>query len=90
MATFNPQTFFNQVGNGKTTLKIPKKQVLFSQGDTTDAVFYVQAGKVKLIVVSPQGKEAVIAILEPGSFFGEGCLAGQPMHLAMQMGLSSY
>jgi CRP/FNR family transcriptional regulator, cyclic AMP receptor protein len=82
MATFNPQTFFNQVGNGKTTLKIPKKQVLFSQGDTTDAVFYVQAGKVKLIVVSPQGKEAVIAILEPGSFFGEGCLAGQPMHLA--------
>jgi len=82
MATFNPQTFFNQVGNGKTTLKIPKKQVLFSQGDTTDAVFYVQAGKVKLIVVSPQGKEAVIAILEPGSFLGEGCLAGQPMHLA--------
>jgi len=82
MATFNPQTFFSQVGNGKTTLKIPKKQVLFSQGDTTDAVFYVQAGKVKLIVVSPQGKEAVIAILEPGSFFGEGCLAGQPMHLA--------
>ena len=82
MATFNPQTFFNQVGNGKTTLKVPKKQVLFSQGDTTDAVFYVQAGKVKLIVVSPQGKEAVIAILEPGSYFGEGCLAGQPVHLA--------
>jgi len=82
MATFNPQTFFNQVDNGKTTLKVPKKQVLFSQGDTTDAVFYVQAGKVKLIVVSPQGKEAVIAILEPGSFFGEGCLAGQPVHLA--------
>ncbi|HEX4968560.1 MAG TPA: Crp/Fnr family transcriptional regulator [Nitrospiraceae bacterium] len=82
MATFNPQTFFNQVDNGKTTLKLPKKQVLFSQGDTTDAVFYVQAGKVKLIVVSPQGKEAVIAILEPGSFFGEGCLAGQPVHLA--------
>ena len=82
MATFNPQTFLNQVGNGKTTLKVPKKQILFSQGDATDAVFYVQAGKVKLIVVSPQGKEAVIAILEPGSFFGEGCLAGQPMHLA--------
>src|SRR6476661_3992082 len=82
MATFNPQTFFNQVGNGKTTLKIPKKQVLFSQGDTTDAVFYVQAGKVKLIVVSPQGKEAVVAILEPGSFFGEAGLAGQPVHLA--------
>jgi CRP/FNR family transcriptional regulator, cyclic AMP receptor protein len=83
MATFNnPQTFLNQVGNGKTTLKVPKKQVLFSQGDTMDAVFYVQAGKVKLSVISPQGKEAVIAILEPGSFFGEGCLAGQLVHLA--------
>ena len=82
MATFNPQTFLSQVGNGKTTLKFPKKQILFSQGDTTDAVFYVQAGKVKLTVVSPQGKEAVIAILEPGSFFGEGCLAGQLVHLA--------
>ena len=82
MATFNPQTFLSQIGNGKTTLKVPKKQILFSQGDTTDAVFYVQAGKVQLTVVSPQGKEAVIAILEPGSYFGEGCLAGQPVHLA--------
>ena len=82
MATFNPQTFLNQVGTGKTTLKVPKKQVVFSQGDTLDAVFYIQAGKVKLTVVSPHGKEAVIVILEPGSFFGEGCLAGQPVHLA--------
>jgi CRP/FNR family transcriptional regulator, cyclic AMP receptor protein len=82
MPTFNPQTFLNQVGNGKTTLKVPKKQVIFSQGDTTVAVFYVQAGKVKLSVVSPHGKEAVIAILERGSFFGEGCLAGQLVHLA--------
>ena len=82
MATFNPQTFLTQVGNSRTMLKFPKKQFLFSQGDTADAVFYVQAGTVKLTVVSPQGKEAVIAILEPGSFFGEGCLAGQPVHLA--------
>jgi CRP/FNR family cyclic AMP-dependent transcriptional regulator len=82
MTTFNPQTFLNQVGNGKATLKFPKKQILFSQGDLTDAVLYVQAGTVKLTVVSPQGKEAVIAILEPGSFFGEGCLAGQLVHLA--------
>jgi len=56
--------------------------VLFSQGDTTDAVFYIQAGKIKLTVVSPQGKEAVIVILEPGSFFGEGGLDGQSVHLA--------
>jgi CRP/FNR family transcriptional regulator, cyclic AMP receptor protein len=82
MATFNPQTFLNQVGNGKTTLKVPKKQVLFSQGDASDAVFYIQAGKVKLTVVSPHGKEAVIVILEPRSFFGEGCLAGQLVQLA--------
>jgi len=82
MATFNPQTLLKQVGNGKSTLTSPKKQVIFSQGDTTDAVFYIQAGKVKLTVVSPQGKEAVIVILEPGSFFGEGGLAGQPVHLA--------
>jgi CRP-like cAMP-binding protein len=82
MATFNPQTFLTQARSGKTTLKSPKKQVLFSQGDPTDAVFYIQAGKVKLSVVSPQDKEAVIAILEPGSFFGEECLTGQPVHLA--------
>jgi len=82
MATFNPQTFLNQIPNGKTMVKSPKREVVFSQGDTTDAVFYIQAGKVKLTVVSPQGKEAVIVILEPGSFFGEGGLAGQPVHLA--------
>jgi len=82
MPTFNPQTFFNRIGNGKTTLDSPKKQILFSQGDTADAVFYIQAGKVKLTTVSPRGKEAVIVILEPGSFFGEGCLAGQPVQLA--------
>ena len=82
MATFNPQTLLKQVGKGKTTLTSPKKQVLFSQGDTTDAVFYIQAGKVKLSVVSPHGKEAVIGILGRGSFFGEGGLAGQPLYLA--------
>jgi len=82
MTTFNPQTYLNLVGNGKTTLKSSKKQILFSQGDVADAVFYLQAGKVKLSVVSPHGKEAVIVILEPGSFFGEGCLAGQLVQLA--------
>ena len=82
MATFNPQTFLKQIGSGKTTLKIPKKQVLFSQGDTTDAVFYIQAGKVKLTVVSQQGKEAVVAILEEGAFFGESCLAGHTVRTA--------
>src|SRR5687767_8729417 len=82
MTTFNPKTFFTKAASGKTKLISLKKQILFSQGDTMDAVFYVQAGKVKLTVVSPHGKEAVIAILEPGSFFGEECLAGQVLHLA--------
>jgi CRP-like cAMP-binding protein len=82
IAPFNPQTFLKQVGSGETTLKSPKKQILFSQGDASDAVFYIQTGKVKLSVVSRQGKEAVIAILEKGSFFGEGCLAGQLMCMA--------
>ncbi len=80
--TFNPQTFLSKVGSGKTSLTPPKKQVLYSQGDAADAVFYIQGGKVKLTVVSQQGREAVIAILEQGSFFGESCLAGQTVRTA--------
>jgi CRP/FNR family cyclic AMP-dependent transcriptional regulator len=79
---FDPRTFLKQVGSGKTNQKCPKKQVLFSQGDKADAVFYIQAGLVKLTVVSQQGKEAIIAVLEKGSFFGEGCLAGQLVCMA--------
>ena len=82
IASFDPQTFLEQVGSGKTTLTCLKKQLLFSQGDAADAVFYIQTGKVKLSVVSQQGKQAVIAILEKGSFFGEGCLAGQLVCMA--------
>ena len=77
MAMFNPQKFLAQVGTGKTTLICPKKRVLFSQGDAADAVFYIQTGQVKLTVISSQGKEAIVAMLEPGAFVGEGCLAGQ-------------
>ena len=74
---FNPQTFLAKVGHGKTTLQAPKEHLIFSQGDAADAVFYVRAGRVKLTVLSQYGKEAVVGILEHGSFFGEGCLAGQ-------------
>ncbi len=81
-AGFNPTTFLDKVGNGKTILKSKKKDVLFSQGDAADAVFYIQEGKVKLTVVSTKGKEAVVAILERTAFFGEGCLAGQPVRMA--------
>ena len=79
---FNPQTFLSKVGNGKTSLTPLKKQVLYSQGDVADAVFYIQGGKVKLTVVSQQGREAVVAILEQGSFLGESCLAGQTVRTA--------
>jgi len=79
---FDPQTFLTRVGTGKTTLKIKKKEVLFSQGDAADAVFYLQTGKVKLTVVSPKGKEAVVAILTPTNFFGEGCLTAQLVRMA--------
>jgi CRP/FNR family cyclic AMP-dependent transcriptional regulator len=75
--SFNPKSFLAKVGNGRSIGKYSKDQVIFSQGDTGDAVFYVQKGKVKITVVSEQGKEAVVAILGPDDFFGEGCLAGQ-------------
>ena len=74
---FNPLTFLAKVGHGKTTLQAAKEQLIFSQGDASDAVFYVREGRVKLTVLSQQGKEAVVGILGAGSFFGEGCLAGQ-------------
>jgi len=70
------------VGEGKTISKYRKDQVVFSQGQVADAVFYVQQGKVRLTVVSEQGKEAVIAVLGPGQFFGEGCLNGHPLRIA--------
>ena len=79
---FDPQTFLAKVGSGKTSLTSPKKHTIFSQGDAAEAVFYIQAGKVKLTVVSKQGKEAVVAVLERGSFFGESCLAGQTVRSA--------
>ena len=76
-ANVDAQLFLAKVGQGKTSLVFPKKLTIFSQGDAAEAVFYIEAGKVKLTVVSQQGKEAVIAIVERGAFFGESCLAGQ-------------
>lgn len=86
---FTPQTFLAKVGQGKTTLKAPKAQLIFSQGDAADAVFYVRAGRVKLSVLSQHGKEAVVGILAHGSFFGEGCLVGQPTCMATATALDA-
>ena len=81
-ASFDPKIFLAKVGEGKTISKFRKDQIVFSQGEVADAVFYVQQGKVKLTVVSEQGKEAVVAVLGPGQFFGEGCLNGHPLRIA--------
>jgi len=79
---FDAQVFLSKVGAGKTILEFRKNQRVFAQGDVADTVFYIQKGKVKLTVVSDQGKEAVVAILEPGQFFGEGCMNGHPRRIA--------
>ena len=79
---FDPRIFLAKVGTGKQVLEFHKNQHVFEQGDVADTVFYIQSGKVKLTVVSEQGKEAVIAILEPGQFFGEGCMNGHPLRIA--------
>jgi CRP/FNR family transcriptional regulator, cyclic AMP receptor protein len=79
---FDPQAFLARVGAGTAILKIRKNQHIFEQGDAADTVFYIQKGRVKLTVLSEQGKEAVVGILEPGQFFGEGCLNGHTLRIA--------
>jgi CRP/FNR family cyclic AMP-dependent transcriptional regulator len=79
---FDPHTFLAKVGAGRTLVACQAQRPIFAQGEAADAVFYLQEGQVKLTVVSEQGKEAVIALLEAQAFFGEGCLAGQPVRMA--------
>ena len=86
---FNIRTFLEQAGEGKATLQCQKQQILFVQGDEANAVFYIVKGLVKLTVNSPHGKEAVVAILESGDFFGEACIAGQPICLATATSLDA-
>jgi len=80
--SFDPKAFLGKIGDGHATGKYRKDQVVFSQGDAADSVFFIQKGKVKLVVISPQGKEAVVAILGANDFFGEGCLGGQRTRIA--------
>ncbi|HLZ32897.1 MAG TPA: Crp/Fnr family transcriptional regulator [Nitrospira sp.] len=79
---FDPRTFLTKLETGKSTQEYRANQSVFSQGDAADSVYYIQSGKVKLAVVSKRGKEAVIAILPEGSFFGESCLAGQLLRMS--------
>jgi CRP-like cAMP-binding protein len=86
--SFDPKSFLARIGDGRSIGKYRKGQVVFSQGDAGDAVFYIQKGKAKLTVVSEQGREAVIAILGTDDFFGEGCLAGQTKRIATVTAMS--
>jgi CRP-like cAMP-binding protein len=80
--SFNPKSFLAKIGEGRSIHAYRREQIGFSQEDPADAVFYIQKGEVKITVVSEQGKEAVVAILGPNDFFGEGCLAGQRLRIA--------
>jgi CRP-like cAMP-binding protein len=87
-AAFDPKTFLATVNHGRTVTDYRKEDVVFLQASPADAVFYIQKGKIKIVVASKQGKEAVVAILGPGDFFGEGCLIGQPLRLATARAMS--
>jgi CRP-like cAMP-binding protein len=78
---FDPHAFLATIGEGRKFVFFPKRQTIFAQGDSADAVFYIQTGKVKLTVVSKTGKEATIGIVGEGNFFGEGSLAGQALRM---------
>jgi CRP-like cAMP-binding protein len=80
--SFDPSAFLAKVGNGRTLAKYDQNHIIFAQDDAADAVFYIQKGKVKISILSKNGKEAVLGILGPGEFFGEGCLNGQLRRLA--------
>ena len=79
---FVPKEFLAKVGEGKTIVKFRKDEVVFAQGDAANTIFYLQTGRVKVVVVSEQGKEAVVGILGPGQFFGEGCMNGHSLRIA--------
>jgi CRP/FNR family cyclic AMP-dependent transcriptional regulator len=85
---FNPKKFLATIGEGRKVVTFSTKETIFAQGDAADAVFYLQAGKVSLTVVSKIGKEAVLGILKERDFFGEGALAGQPLRMGSATALT--
>ena len=85
---FDPEAFLATVSRGRTMAEYRKNGVVFQQASPADAVFYIQKGRIKITVASKQGKEAVVAILGTGEFFGEGCLIGQPLRLSTAKAMS--
>jgi len=88
ISKFDPDTFLSTVNGGRKIEAFAKKQTIFAQGDSSNAVFYIKEGKVKLTVVSEIGKEATIGILSEGAFFGEGCLTGQRLRLSSAIAMT--
>jgi CRP-like cAMP-binding protein len=88
ISKFDPDTFLSTVNGGRKIEAFSKKQTIFAQGDSSNAVFYIKEGKVKLTVVSEIGKEATIGILNEGAFFGEGCLTGQHLRLSSAIAMT--
>jgi CRP-like cAMP-binding protein len=86
--TFNPAHFLETIGNGRKNIVVPKKAAIFSQGEPADAVFYIQKGRVRLSVVSKNGREATIGMLGDANFFGEGSLAGQALRMGSAAALT--
>jgi CRP-like cAMP-binding protein len=87
-APFDPKSFLARVGVGRSIGKYDKGEIVFNQGDAADAVFYTHRGKVKISVISEQGKEAIVGIMGAREFFGEGCLAGQTRRIATASALA--
>jgi CRP/FNR family transcriptional regulator, cyclic AMP receptor protein len=88
LSKFDPKTFLSTINGGRKIEAFAKRQTIFAQGDSSDAVFYIKEGKIILTVVSDIGKEATIGILNEGAFFGEGCLAGQPLRMCSATALT--
>jgi len=85
---FDPKVFLAKVNGGRTISTYRNNQIVYAQGSPADSVFYIQKGKAKVTVTSEQGKEAVVAVLEPGDFFGEGCLNNQTLRMATVVALT--
>jgi CRP/FNR family transcriptional regulator, cyclic AMP receptor protein len=85
---FDPRVFLATVSQGRSRFEYRSERGIFNQGDPADSVFFIVQGKVKIVVTSEQGKEAVIAVLGEGDFFGEGCLVAQPLRLATAIAMS--
>jgi len=79
---FDPKTFLSTIGRGRSTATIARNAIIYRQSAPADSVFYIQKGRIKIVVTSKQGKEAVVGVLGAGDFFGEGCMIGQPLRLA--------